>query len=163
MNKIIAKRSTIIAIQDILFKISDASQNIISSISDDQQTITSLNIYEETFIYIQLVTNNPQYNNYYIGLSNIKVYLDDSLVETEIFGLYEIVAKRIQMSDQKAFLAGQLRHRPFGDGITTTGINAGINIGQLIDKLSELCDEIPNTKGKKKKLVLEFTTKSINE
>ena len=144
-----SSKSTILAMQQVLFNVTDP--NIITSISADQTTITASNISEQIFQYLSIATNNPSYTNGYLYLTDIQVYLDNDLFPTTIYGLYPIVYERISYSDTSAFIAGANANQPF-----INGFQGGITIGQLVDKLSSLSRSTPDTYGKVKKFVLVF-------
>ena len=142
-------KSTILQFQNVLFKAVDP--NIIVSFSDDNTTITASNISEQIFPYLLLVTNSASYNNGYMYLSDIKVYLNNDLFPTEIFGLYPIVYEKIAFSDTSAFVVGNNTNQPF-----INGFKNGITIGQLVDELSSLSRATPTTIGYTKKYSLSF-------
>ena len=150
-----SSKSTILAILNVLLKSVD--QNIITSISDDQTTITASNITEANFPNLILITNNPSYNNSYVYLSNISVYLDNNLFPTEIHGLFPIVQEAVQIGDSLGFVQQNTINLPFINGFKNNPSDStGLTIGQLIDALSLLNISLPDTYGKVKKFTLIF-------
>jgi hypothetical protein len=141
--------STILSIQESLFKRTDPKINL--SISADNTLITASNITEESFADIALVTNNPGFQNSYMSLVDIDVYLNNEILPTEIYGLLPIVQQRIQNSDAKAYTLNRQTHKPFENGFQNN-----ITIGELIDTLSSLSSNTPDTFGIVKKFVLKF-------
>ena len=142
-------KSTILILQDVLFK--NTNPNIITTISEDQTTITASNISEFDFSNLSVITNNPGYNSTYFYLTDIKVYLENNLFPTIIYGLYDIVLARISSSDAQAFVDDKKSHQPF-----INGFQNGTTIGELIDTLSNLSRATPDTYGIPKKFVLTF-------
>ena len=122
---------------------------IILSINPEQTIITASNITEEDFPFLAFITNNPSFGTSYMYLTDIKVYLENQLFPTEIFGLFPIVAEQIAASDTVAFINTQRSHKPF-----INGFQDGLTIGALIDTLSSLSGSTPDTYGKIKKFVL---------
>jgi hypothetical protein len=85
-------------------------------------------------------------------LQHINVYLDTDIHPTIIYGLNNIVNKRVELSDTQSFVNSQSTNQPF-----VNGFKNGITIGELIDTLSSLCTATPNTVGKVKRFDLVFT------
>jgi len=137
--------STILSIQSALYKRVDA--NINTQIIDDTVLIAS-KISEETFKKLAFITNSPSYRNSYMYLTDIKVYLNNQIEPTEIYGLLPIVQQRMQNSDSEAFIDQNTENYPF-----INGFQNGITIGQLVDTLSSLSRNTPDTFG----LVKTFT------
>jgi hypothetical protein len=132
-------KSTILAIQSSLFKRIDPNINV--NIYDEKMLVAS-KISEETFKKLVFTTNNPGYTNSYVFLSDIKVYLNNEFEPTTIYGLLPIVQQRIENSDSEAFVNNENAHQPFIDGFQN-----GMTIGQLIDTLSSLSRNTPDTFG----------------
>jgi len=133
------EKSTILAIQSSLFKRIDPNINV--NIYNDSILVAS-KISEETFKNLVFATNNPSFTNGYMYLSDIKVYLNLQIEPTEIFGLLPIVQQRIENSDSEAYTENQVSNQPF-----INGFQNGITIGQLIDTLSSLSRNTPDTFG----------------
>jgi len=142
-------KSTILSIQESIFKRIDPKINV--SISEDNTIIKAANITEESFALIELVTNNPGFQNSYMSLVDIDVYLNNELLPTQIYGLLPIVQQRIQNSDAEAFIDNKQSHSPFKNGFQNN-----ITIGQLIDTLSSLSRNTPDTFEIVKKFTLKF-------
>ena len=140
-------KSTVLALQSSLYK--NTNPAIILSINKEQTVITASNISEADFHSLAFITNNPSFGSSYMYLTDIKVYLDNQLFPTQIFGLYPIVAQQIAGSDTAAFIVGQRSHKPF-----INGFQGGLTIGALIDTLASLSASTPDTYGKTKKFVL---------
>lgn len=153
-----AQRSPILAIQDILFKQSDPSQNIISSIGRNEDIIRASNVSDEASQLLQVVVNQPVYNNSYLFLSDVKVYIDNSLYPTPIYGLYEILSKQVAISDvANGFLTGAKFHTPFApENFSNPNV---YSIGDLVDILSTQTPAIANTEGKSKKYMFVFDSR----
>jgi hypothetical protein len=132
--------STVLNIQQSLFKRTDP--NIISNLTADQTTLIASNISEETFVKLPFVTNSPAFKNSYMYLLKIQVYLGAQSEPTEIFGLLPIVQQRIENSDSLAYSLGEPVNNPF-----TTGFKGGKTIGEIVDTLSSLSRNIPDTYG----------------
>ena len=139
-------KSTILVLQEVLFKDTDA--NIITKISKYQTTITASNISEDSFAILTFIANNPIYNSS-LSLIDIQVYLEDDRDSIHIPGLYNIVLAKIGVSDVEAFISDKKSHQPFIDGFQD-----GRSIGQLVDTLSSLSQTTPDTVGKIKKYVI---------
>jgi hypothetical protein len=147
MSKI---KSSILSLQGILFRKIDSEIKI--QINDDYTHITASNISEESFKKLVIITNSPTYKNSYFHLDDINVTLDNDNEPTEIFGLFQIVEKRIEISDLDGFINDQKTHTPFN-----YGFQDGITIGRLIDILSSLSKITPDTTDRKKKFTIKFT------
>ena len=132
-------KNAINQIQASLFTSVDPS--IIVWISEDQSTITASNISEDTFANLKLVTNNPQYP-IPMQIVGIQVYLNNNKYPTNIFGLFDFVFHKAAKSDTDAFVNNQKIHQPF-----INGWQNGITIGQLVDTLSALSPQVPDTHG----------------
>jgi len=144
--------STILRIQESLFKRIDPAIN--TSINNDNTIITASNISEKTFPNLVFITNNPGYQNSYMSLIDIDVYLNNQTLPTEIYGLLPIVQQKIQNSDAEAFIDNKQSHSPFKNGFQN-----GINIGTLIDTLSSLSINTPDTFEIVKKFTLKLDPK----
>jgi len=141
--------STILAIQETLFK--NVDPNIIVTYSYDGSKIIASNISEATFQNLVLTTNSPAFRNGYFFLEKIDVFLGTSLFPTEIFGLLDIVYKRVALSDSNAYTLGEPTNTPFKNGF-----KGGKSIGEVIDTLSTLSRATPDTLGVVKHFVLTF-------
>ena len=139
-------KSTILSIQESLLK--KVNSNIIINIKNNTLLIAA-NVSEDDFKNLIFVTNNPSFTNSYMFLTNIEVYLDNNLEQTEIYGLLPIVSQQIGQSDCSAYIDAKRTHQPF-----INGFQDGITIGQLIDKLSSLSINTPDTNNKVKKFTL---------
>lgn len=140
-------KSTILAIQYALLKRLDPSIGV--TISEDQKLLTASDVSEETFQQLLFVTNNPGFQNSYMFLENILVYLGNDIHPTEIYGLLPIVKQKIENSDASAYIDGATTHQPF-----INGFQNGVNIGTLVDALSALSKNTPDTYGIVKKFTL---------
>jgi hypothetical protein len=130
-------KSTILAIQAALFKRIDPKINV--NIYNEELLVAS-NISEAIFPQLIFATNNPGYNNSYMYLTDIKVYLGNEIEPTQIYGLLPIVEQRIENSDANAFIENMVSHKPFIDGFQN-----GISIGTLVDTLAQLSRNTPDT------------------
>jgi hypothetical protein len=140
-------KSTILSIQESLLK--KVNPNIIINIINDETLLVAANITEDDFKNLIFITNNPSFDNSYMFLSNIAVFLDNNLEQTEIYGLLPIVSQQIGQSDCTAYIDAKRTHQPF-----INGFQNGITIGQLIDKLANLSVNTPDTNNKVKKFTL---------
>ena len=140
-------KSTILSLQESVFRRLDP--NINAEISEDQTMLRVTNVSEEIFPQLIFITNSPEFQNSYMFLDNIKVYLDDNKYHTDIYGLLPILGQVIQNSDANAYTNNQKTHQPF-----INGFQNGINIGQLIDTLSSLSVNTPDTYGRVKTFTL---------
>lgn len=138
--------STVLNLQQSLFKRTDP--NIISNLTADQTTLVASNISEATIVLLPFVTNSPAFKNSYMYLKKILVYLGNQSEPTEIFGLLPVVQQRIENSDSLAYSSGIPVHNPF-----TNGFKGGKTIGEVVDTLSSLSRNIPDTYG----IVKRFT------
>ena len=104
--------------------------------------------------------NQPVYNNSYLFLSDVKVYIDNSLYPTPIYGLYEILSKQVAISDvTNGFLQGAKSHTPFApENFSNPNVNS---IGDLVDILSTQTPAIANTEGKIKKYMFVFDSRGV--
>jgi len=148
--------STVLNLQQSLLKRTDP--NIISNLSDDQTTLIAANVSEATFVKLPFVTNNPGFNNSYMYLKAIKVYLGNQSDPTEIFGLLPVVQQRIENSDSLAYSEGKPTHTPF-----TAGFKGGKNIGEVVDTLSSLSRNTPDTYGIPKRFTLFIDPIGVND
>ena len=139
-------KSTILAIQSSLFKRIDPNINV--NIYNEELLVAS-KISEEVFPDLLFATNNPSYLNSYMYLSDIKVFLNNEIEPTTIYGLLPIVQQRIENSDSEAFINNSVSHKPFA-----IGFQNGISIGELIDTLSSLSRNTPDTYGMVKTFTL---------
>ena len=140
-------KSTILSIQESLLK--KVNSNIIINIINDETLLVAANVTEDDFKNLIFITNNPSFDNSYMFLSNIAVFLDNNLEQTEIYGLLPIVSQQIGQSDCTAYIDAKRTHQPF-----INGFQNGITIGQLIDKLANLSVNTPDTNNKTKKFTL---------
>ncbi len=140
-------RSTILAIQASLLK--KVNPNIIINIVNNDTLLIAADVSEDDFANLIFITNNPSFGNSYMYLSNIEVYLDNNLEHTEIYGLLPIVSQQVAQSDATAYINAARTHQPFIDGF-----QRGITISQLIDRLSSLSVNTPDTRGKVKRFKL---------
>jgi hypothetical protein len=147
-------RSTILNFLSALLKTLDPAIDV--EISEDQTTLTASNISEATMVNLVIPTNNPSFQNSYLYLQDIHVYLNNNLVPTKIFGLLEIVETRIQLSDATAYCSSQVTHKPFMNGFKNN-----ITMSQLVDTLSNLSRATVTTTGKTKHYTLIFDPKNI--
>jgi hypothetical protein len=148
--------STVLNLQQSLLKRTDP--NIISNVTADQTTLIAANISEETFVNLPFVTNNPGFNNSYMYLVDIKVFLNNQSEPTEIFGLLPIVQQRIENSDSEAYSEGKPTHRPF-----INGFEGNNSIGYVVDTLSALSRNTPNTYGVVKRFTLYIDPLGIKQ
>ena len=146
-------KSTILSIQGSLLK--KVNPNIIINVINDETLLIAANVTEDDFKNLIFVTNNPSFDNSYMYLTNIEVYLDNNLEQTEIYGLLPIVSQQIGQSDCSAYIDAKRTHQPFIDGF-----QGGISIGQLINELSNLSVNTPDTYGKSKKFTLYIDPKN---
>lgn len=134
--------TTIITIQESLFK--RVNPNIITNISDNGHTLIADNISEEDFAQLIFVTNSPSFNGTKMSLFDIKVYLDNEVQPTMIYGLLEIVKQTITYNESIAYSEGQSTYQPF---INKFQIGT---IGNVVNELSSLSVNTPYTYNKKK-------------
>jgi hypothetical protein len=147
-------RSTILNVLSALLKILDPAIDV--DISEDQTTLTASNISETAITNLVMPTNNPAFQNSYLYIQDIQVYLNSNLTPTKIFGLLEIVETRVQLSDATAYVNSQLTHKPF-----LNGFKNNIPMGQLVDTLSTLSRATTTTTGAKKTYTIVFDPKTI--
>ncbi len=140
-------RSTILSIQESLLK--KVNPNIIINIVNNETLLIAANVSEDDFANLIFVTNSPSFGNSYMYLINIEVYLDNNLEHTEIYGLLPIVSQQVEQSDANAYINAARTHQPF-----INGFQGGITISQLINELSVLSVNTPDTYGKVKKFKL---------
>jgi len=134
--------TTIITIQESLFK--RVNPNIITNISNNGHTLIADNISEEDFAQLIFVTNSPSFNGIKMTVFDIKVYLDNNVHPTIIYGLLDIVGQTITSSESIAYSQGKSTYQPFINGFQVN------TIGNLVDELSSLSINTPYTYGKKK-------------
>lgn len=144
----------ILIAQSKLFKF--VNPNIVVEIQEKPDKTGTLlianNIDEEDVPFLEFVTNNPQYKSY-MNFVEIKCFLAPNgipqLFSTPIYGLDSIVNARIERSDTEGFKYNVNTHLPFKNGF-----KGGISIGELIDSLTKLSRDLPNTYGVKKKFTI---------
>jgi hypothetical protein len=134
--------TTIITIQEALFK--TINPNIITNINNDGHTLIADNISEEDFAQLTFVTNSPSFNGTKMSLFDIKVYLDNEVQPTMIYGLLEIVKQTMTYEESIAYSEGQSTYEPF-----INGFQVG-TIGDIVNELSSLSVNTPYTYNKKK-------------
>lgn len=145
--------TTIITIQESLFKTINPA--IITNISNNGHTLTADNISEEDFEQLIFVTNSPSFNGTKMSLFDIKVYLDNDVHSTMIYGLLEIVKETITYNESIAYSEGQSTYQPF---INEFQIGT---IGNVVNELSSLSVNTPYTYGKKKVYSLYIENNTI--
>ena len=146
-------KPTILQIQQNIFYNTDPS--IICEISPDGTILKASNISPLTFQKLTLITNTPSYNNTYFEFIDIEVFLGNDLLPTKIFGIRDIVNARIKTSEGFAFVNSFITHDPFINGFQNR-----LTIDEIVDILSEISDETPQTKGIPKKYTLIFDPKN---
>jgi hypothetical protein len=134
--------TTIITIQESLFK--TVNPSIITNITNDGHTLIADNISEEDFEKLTFITNSPSFNGIKMSLFDIKVYLDNNVHSTMIYGLLEIVKQTMTYEESIAYSEGQSTYQPF-----ISGFQIG-TIGNIVNELSTLSVNTPYTFGKKK-------------
>ena len=133
-------KSTVLSIQQALIK--RLNSDIYTLISEDQTTLIAADVSESDFMNLEFVTNNPSFNNSYMYLADIEVYLGEQNYPTEIYGLLPIVQQRIENSDALAFIDGLRSCHPF-----INGFQNGIDVGTLVDTLASMSSNTPDTYG----------------
>jgi len=137
----------VLTAQSKLFKF--VNPNIIVEIIDKPdkkgKLLIAKNIHEADIPALEFVTNNPQYKTY-MNFEDIHCFLAPNgipqLFATPIYGLASIVKARIERSDTEGFKNNYSTHLPFKNGFKN-----GISIGELIDNLTSLSRDLPNTYG----------------
>ena len=140
-----SRKSTILAIQASLLKRIDPDINV--NIYDETLLVAS-RISEAVFKELSFVTNNPSFNNSYMYVSDIKVYVNN-VEEVQIYGLLPIVQQRVENSDSLAFTENKTTHKPF-----LIGFQDGKTVGEVVDTLSSLSRNTPDTYGMMKTFTL---------
>ena len=135
--------------QSKLFKFvnPNISTEIVEKYNDKScKLLVARNISEADISKLIFVTNNPQYKTY-MSFTDILCFLAPNnipqLNSTCIYGLKENVQARINRSDTAAFVSNRTSHKPFAAGFG----NYSLTIGQLIDNLTRLSRDLPNTVG----------------
>lgn len=136
--------STLLTLQESLFK--RVNPNIITNIIGN--LIIAENITEQDFPNLIFVTNNPTFSNEQLSLFDIKVYLENNIQPTIIYGLLPIVQQTLYNEESKAYSLKETTYTPFINGFK------GGSIGITIDKLSNLSLYTPDTNFKIKKFSL---------
>lgn len=136
--------STLLTLQESVFK--RINPNIITNITGN--LIIVENITEQDFPNLIFVTNNPSFSNEQLSLFDIKVYLENNIQPTIIYGLLPIVEQRLYYEQSIAYALNKSTYTPFINGLK------GGTIGVTIDKLSNLSLYTPDTNFKTKKFSL---------
>ena len=136
--------STLLTLQESEFK--RINPNIITNITTN--LIIAENITEQDFPNLIFVTNNPSFSNEQLSLFDIKVYLENNIQPTIIYGLLPIVEQRLYYEQSIAYSLNKNTYTPFINGLK------GGTIGVTIDKLSNLSLYTPDTNFKTKKFSL---------
>lgn len=136
--------STLLTLQESEFK--RINPNIITNITGN--LIIAENITEQDFPNLIFVTNNPSFSNEQLRLFDIKVYLENNIQPTIIYGLLPIVEQRLYYEQSIAYSLNKNTYIPFINGFK------GGTIGVTIDKLSNLSLYTPDTNFKTKKFSL---------
>lgn len=136
--------STLLTLQESLFK--RINPNIITNITGN--LIIVENITEQDFPNLIFVTNNPSFSNEQLSLFDIKVYLENNIQPTIIYGLLPIIQQRLYYEQSIAYALNKSTYIPFINGLK------GGTIGITIDKLSNLSLYTPDTNFKTKKFSL---------
>jgi hypothetical protein len=142
-------RSVILTLQESLFR--DLDPNIITNLSEDGHILYASNITEQNIKYVQFVANSPLFGGVYMVLEGVEVFLDNNLLPTPVYGLYEILNQRVKIVDAKSYIINQKTYTPF---------NVNFQVGtvpQLTDTLSSLSTSSTNTYGHIKKYTLIFS------
>lgn len=128
---------------------------IVCEIDGHCETLTAVNISEDTFMDLTFITNDPIYKNSHMTMIDVEVFLNGNLFSTPIYGLNEIIKARYEFSDTEAFLqknvgeTNGITHSPFANGF---GKNQNLSneeefkimsIRDVVSSLSMLTDELP--------------------
>jgi hypothetical protein len=146
---------TILYIQQALIKNKD---NIMScNIHETSLEINNISI--STFPTLEFITNDTKYNNAFLYLSKICVYINNNIFETEIFGLYEIIKNTICNSDSDAYNNGEKTFFAFQQSATdtTTKFKNNETIHTILKKLTELSDETPDISDTNNNITFKIT------
>jgi hypothetical protein len=133
--------------QSKLFKFINSSiiTEIINKPDKTGKFLIAKNIEEKDIPSLEFITNSPQYKTY-MYFVDIQCFLSPNgipqLFTTPIYGLTSITRARIDRSDTEAFRANKTTHHPFENGFKN-----GISIGELVDNLTSLSRDLPNTFG----------------
>jgi hypothetical protein len=134
--------------QSKLFKFinPNISTEIINKVDDSgRQFLIARNISEADIPNLLFITNNPKFKTY-MTFTEIQCFLSPNnipqLDNIPIYGLNEFVKARLERSDTEGFASNQPTHKPF-----INGFKNGISIGELIDKLTTLSRDLPDTYG----------------
>jgi hypothetical protein len=109
----------------------------------EKMFLVASNITEDNMKNLELVTNSPSYTSY-MNLVGLEVVLAPNhipqTIPIHIYGLFDFVNSRISRSDADAFASDSKTHFPF-----INGFKNGITIGELIDNLTAMSRQLPNT------------------
>lgn len=141
-------KSVMLTLQRSLFSILDP--NIITTLSEDGYTLMASNISEQNIKYVQFIANNPSFNGTYMSLEDVKVTLDNNLLASTVYGLYDILNQRVKIVEVNSFMSNKTTYCPFYVNFT------GGTVPELTDKISSLAESSINTYGHVKKYTLIF-------
>jgi len=143
-----AEDDFVLVSQSKLFKF--INPNIATEIVDKDDNSGKLliarNVSEADIPNLVFITNSPQYKTY-MSFTDILCFLSPNnipqLNSLPIYGLKQNVKARIERSDTEGFISNHTTHKPFAAGF---GEN-GLSIGELIDNLTSLSRDLPDTYG----------------
>lgn len=130
----------LLILTESLFKM--VNPNIITQfvIKNGIKSLLVSNVTEADFINIELITNKPQYLAS-LRLVEIKTTIGSNIDSTYIYGLFENITSIISSSNTQAIATNNFNtYKPFQNGFKN-----GIPVGTLIDTLSSLSNDLPNT------------------
>jgi hypothetical protein len=119
------------------------------SISEDGHILTVETISEKVFHLFPVITNET-HANAILHLEGVKVYIGEERVETEVSGLLQILKHKISIENGVAFEEKKKVFRPFSEWTDDS------SIGHIIDRLTSLDPDTPNTEGIHKVITLVF-------
>ena len=103
------------------------------------------NISESTIGKLSFLTNTD-FNNNYLYLEDLKVFINSHYSSLDIPGLFEISNSLYKQSDITAFLAGNKVKQPFApSNIQDTSLPPGSTFNDLVDSLSGLIPYVEHT------------------
>ena len=103
------------------------------------------NISESTIGKLSFLTNTD-FNNNYLYLEDLKVFINGHYSSLDIPGLFEIANSLYKQSDITAFLAGNKVKQPFApSNIQDTSLPPGSTFNDFVDSLSGLIPYVEHT------------------
>jgi len=126
--------STILEMQKDLF--TKVDNNLITDIKNNFMIVSNIN--GKNFEKLAFIVNNPKYSER-LSFLDIKVYIENDLYATPIYGLVEIIQAKMEYSEASNYLLQNNICTPFSKGFQN-----GITITELVCLLASFDENTPD-------------------